>query len=58
MLSLINPILRAEPFDHPDWLFEAQFDGRAPADTVRGYIEFMKRCRQTGLRLLALATST
>jgi len=24
---------------------------------VRGYIEFMKRCRQTGLRLLALATS-
>jgi len=56
MLSLINPVVRAEPLDHPDWLFEAQLDGRAAADTVRGYIEFMKRCRQTGLRLLALAT--
>jgi bifunctional non-homologous end joining protein LigD len=37
MLSLINPVLRAEPFDHPDWVFEAKFDGfRAAADTVRG----------------------
>ena len=36
MLSLINPVLRAEPFDHPDWVFEAKFDGfRAAADTVR-----------------------
>ena len=37
MLSLINPVRRLEPFDHPDWLFEAKFDGfRAAADTVRG----------------------
>jgi bifunctional non-homologous end joining protein LigD len=36
-LSLINPVLRAEPFDHPDWVFEAKLDGfRAAADTVRG----------------------
>jgi ATP-dependent DNA ligase len=27
MLRLINPVERAEPFDHPDWLFEAKFDG-------------------------------
>jgi bifunctional non-homologous end joining protein LigD len=26
-LSLINPVLRAEPFDHPDWVFEAKLDG-------------------------------
>ena len=39
MLSLINPIRRPEPFDHPDWLFEAKFDGfRAAADTVRGQL--------------------
>ena len=39
MLSLINPVRRAEPFDHPDWLFEAKFDGfRAAADTVRGQL--------------------
>ncbi len=32
-----NPVPRAEPFDHPDWIFEAKFDGfRAAADTVRG----------------------
>lgn len=37
MLTLINPIQRAEPFDNPDWLFELKFDGfRAAADTVRG----------------------
>ena len=37
MLTLINPIRRAEPFDHSDWVFEAKFDGfRAAADTVRG----------------------
>ena len=30
---------RPEPFDHPDWLFEAKFDGfRAAADTVRGQL--------------------
>jgi ATP-dependent DNA ligase len=34
---LINPVPRAEPFDHGDWLFELKFDGfRAAADTVRG----------------------
>jgi len=39
MLSLINPVRRPEPFDHPDWLFEAKFDGfRAAADTVRGHL--------------------
>ena len=27
MLSLINPVPQREPFDHPDWLFEAKFDG-------------------------------
>ncbi len=37
MLTLINPVPRAEPFDDPDWVFEAKFDGfRAAADTVRG----------------------
>jgi len=37
MLTLINPVERAEPFDHPDWVFEAKFDGfGAAADTVRG----------------------
>jgi ATP-dependent DNA ligase len=37
MLTLINPVERAEPFDHADWVFEAKFDGfRAAADTVRG----------------------
>jgi len=39
MLSLINPVRRPEPFDHPDWQFEAKFDGfRAAADTVRGQL--------------------
>ena len=39
MLSLINPVRRQEPFDHPDRLFEAKFDGfRAAADTVRGQL--------------------
>jgi ATP-dependent DNA ligase len=39
MLSLINPVRRPEPFDHPDWLFEAKFDGfRAAADTIRGQV--------------------
>jgi hypothetical protein len=38
MLTLINPVRRAEPFDHPDWVFEP-FDGfRAAADTVRGWL--------------------
>jgi bifunctional non-homologous end joining protein LigD len=37
MLTLINPVERAEPFDHADWLFEVKFDGfRAAADTARG----------------------
>ena len=37
LLPLINPVRRLEPFDHPDWLFEAKSDGfRAAADTVRG----------------------
>jgi ATP-dependent DNA ligase len=37
MLTLINPVERAEPFDHAGWVFEAKFDGlRAAADTVRG----------------------
>jgi ATP-dependent DNA ligase len=37
MLTLINPVKRAEPFDDPDWLFEPNFDRfRAAADTVRG----------------------
>jgi bifunctional non-homologous end joining protein LigD len=37
MLTLINPVERAEPFDHADWVFEAKFDGfRAAADIVRG----------------------
>jgi len=39
MLTLINPVRRPKPFDHPDWLFEAKFDGfRAAADTVRGQL--------------------
>jgi bifunctional non-homologous end joining protein LigD len=37
MLTLIHPVKRAEPFDHPDWVFEPKFDGfRAAADTARG----------------------
>jgi ATP-dependent DNA ligase len=37
MLTLINPVERAQPFDDSDWLFEAKFDGfRAAADTARG----------------------
>jgi hypothetical protein len=39
MLALINPVEQAEAFDHPDWLFEAKFDGfPAAADTVRGRV--------------------
>jgi hypothetical protein len=39
MLTLINPIERAEPFDHAGWVFEAKFDGFwAAADTVRGQL--------------------
>jgi len=39
MLPLINPVLRPQPFDHPDWPFEAKFDGfRAAADTIRGLL--------------------
>lgn len=34
---MINPVPRAEPFDHPDRVFEPKFDGvRAAVDTVRG----------------------
>lgn len=34
---MINPVERAEPFDHADWLFEVKFDGfRAAADVARG----------------------
>jgi hypothetical protein len=37
MLTLINPVARAEPFDRPDWPFEPKFDGfQAAVDTVRG----------------------
>jgi hypothetical protein len=37
MFTLINPVTRTAPFDHPDWIFGAKFDGfRAVADTVRG----------------------
>jgi ATP-dependent DNA ligase len=37
MSTLINPVERTEPFDHADWIFEANFDGfRAAADSVRG----------------------
>lgn len=33
MLTLINSVERAEPFDHADCLFEAKFDGfRAAAE--------------------------
>jgi ribosomal protein L34 len=36
-LTLIDPVERAEPFDHPEWVFAAKFDGfRAAADTIRG----------------------
>jgi len=35
---LINPVRRPEPFDHPDWLFEAKFDGFRAAATVRGQV--------------------
>jgi ATP-dependent DNA ligase len=39
MMSLINPVRRPEPFDHPDWVFEVKFDGfRAAADTARGQL--------------------
>jgi hypothetical protein len=35
MLTMINPVRRVEPFDHPEWLFEPKSDGfRATADTV------------------------
>lgn len=37
MLPLINPVERAESFDHADWVFETKFNGfRAAADAVRG----------------------
>jgi bifunctional non-homologous end joining protein LigD len=37
MITLINPVSRATPFDNSDWIFELKFDGfRAAADTVRG----------------------
>ncbi len=46
MLTLINPVSRAEPFDHPDWVFEAKFDGyRAAADTRRGRLISRNGCR-------------
>jgi len=38
MLPLINPVRRAEPFDHPGWLFEAKFDGFRAAADVRGQL--------------------
>lgn len=35
MLTLINAIARAEPFDDPDCLYEPKFDGFcAAADTI------------------------
>ena len=37
MLALINPVERAGPFDHAEWVFEVKFDEfRVAADTVRG----------------------
>ena len=37
MLTLINPVRRAEPFNQADWVFEAKFDSfRAAADIIRG----------------------
>jgi hypothetical protein len=33
MLTLINPVPRADPFDHADWLFELKFDGFRAAPT-------------------------
>ncbi len=52
MLTLINPVQRAEPFDHPDWVFEAKFDEfRAAADTVRGRL--ISRSGRRMQRLLA-----
>jgi ATP-dependent DNA ligase len=36
MLTLINLVPRAEPFDDGGWLFELKFDGfRAAADCYR-----------------------
>jgi ATP-dependent DNA ligase len=34
MLTLINPVERAEQFDHADWLFEVKFDGFRAAATA------------------------
>jgi ATP-dependent DNA ligase len=34
-----HPVERAEPFDHPEWVFEPKCDGfRAAADTVPGQL--------------------
>jgi len=34
-----NPVRRPEPFDHPDWLLEAKFDGfRAVADNSTHFL--------------------
>lgn len=51
LLTLIDPIPRAAPFDHPDWVFEAKFDGfRAAADTVRGRLISRKRPPDAAVR--------
>jgi hypothetical protein len=59
MLTLINPVERAEPFNHADWVFKAKFDGfRAAADTVRGrfapsYVELLS-CLQIAKEVKSL----
>jgi ATP-dependent DNA ligase len=54
MITLINPVSRATPFDNSDWIFELKFDGfRAATDTVRGRLisrngHWLKRFEGTG----------
>jgi ATP-dependent DNA ligase len=39
MLTLINPVPRADPFDHGAWLFELKFDGfRLPPTPSPGIV--------------------
>jgi ATP-dependent DNA ligase len=53
MLSLINPVQRAEPFDHANCIFEVKFDGFcAAADTARGRL-----ISRNGNRMQRLETS-
>ena len=46
-LTLINPIPRTQPFDHPDLVFEAKFDGfRAEANAINaaGLVSLNGQC--------------